>query len=414
MEHVVCSQIGRHLDENSILHPNQHGFRKRLSCETQLIGAIQDWSSSINNKLQTDVILLDFSKAFDKVSHRKLLHKIRYYGICGKTNTWIKAFLSGRSQQVVVNGQSSQTAAVLSGVPQGTVLGPMLFLLYINDIADNVDSQMRLFADDSIVYREILTPADHKALEQDLNKPHNWARTWQMDFNVTKCAVLSITTKRKPSLHNYLMDGQQIPRNDNQEYLGATINTKLSWTPHISKVKTKANRMLGLIRRTLHAAPQQVRKQAYEALVRPTQEYATCAWSPHTKTGIQTVEQVQRTAARYVIGDYRRTSSVTAMLKKLEWDTLHTRRILRDMTMFYKVYHGHVGIPFPSHIQAADKRTRGQHEAKLRLTQSTCQIYQHSFYVRCLPVWNTLPKNAIYAATVRSFQTAALPTIRTL
>ena len=167
MEHIVCSQIGRHLDHNNILHPNQHGFRKGLSCETQLVDTIHELAYSINQKTQTDVILLDFSKAFDKVSHDKLLHKIRYYGIGGKTNTWISAFLCSRSQQV---GQTSQSAGVLSGVPQGSVLGPMLFLMYINDIAEGVTSQMRMFADDSIVYRQIHTPADHFTLASDLNK----------------------------------------------------------------------------------------------------------------------------------------------------------------------------------------------------------------------------------------------------
>ena len=410
----MCSQIGRHLDDNNTLHPNQYGFRKRLSCETQLISSIQDWASSIDSKRQTDIILLDFSKAFDKVSHRKLLHKIRYYGIGGKTNSWINAFLSGRNQQVVVNGQSSQTAAVISGVPQGTVLGPMLFLLYINDIADNVDLQMRPFADDSIVYREICSPEDHRTLEQDLNKLHTWARVWQMDFNITKCAIVSVTTKKKPFIHDYLMDGQQIPRCENQDYLGVTINHKLSWKPHITKIKNKANRTLGLIRRTLHAAPQQVRKQAYEARVRPTLEYATCAWAPHTKLDIQAVEQVQRAAARYVCGDYRRRSSVTAMINRIEWDTLHTRRTLRDQTMFYKVYHGQVGISLPPSIYAADNRTRCLHEFKLRTIPANCLLYQHSFYVRCIPVWNALPMNAVTAATAKVFQSAALPVIRTL
>ena len=172
---------------------------KGLSCETQLFSTIRELANSINRKNQTDVIFLDFSKAFDKVSHTKLLHKIQYYGINGKTKAWISAFLGSRSQQVVVSGQSSRSADVLSGVPQGTVLGPILFVLYINDINEGLNSQMRLFADDSIVYREIQTSADHLALESDLNKLHRWAKTWQMDFNVSKCAVLSVTTKRKPS-----------------------------------------------------------------------------------------------------------------------------------------------------------------------------------------------------------------------
>ena len=242
-------------------------------------------------KNQTDVIFLDFSKAFDKVSDTKLLHKIRYCGINGKTNVWISAFLGSRSQQVVISGQSSRSADVLSGVPQGTVLRPMLFLLYINDVNEGVNSQMHLFADDSIVYHEIQTLADHLALESDLNKLHHWAKMWQMDFNMSKCTVLSVMTKRKPSTCDYYMDDQQIPRTDNQDYLRITINAKLSWLPHIIKVQKKARKTLGLIKRTLHVA---VRKTAYEVLVRPTLEYASCAWSPHTKTNIQKVEQVQR------------------------------------------------------------------------------------------------------------------------
>ena len=120
------------------------------------------------------------------MSHTKLLHKIQYCGINGKIYAWISAFLGSRSQQVVVNGQSSRSADVLSGVPQGTVLGPMLFLLYINDIDEGVNSQMRLFAEDSIVYREIQTSVDHLALVSDMNKLQRWAKTWQMDFYVSK------------------------------------------------------------------------------------------------------------------------------------------------------------------------------------------------------------------------------------
>ena len=164
----------------------------------------------------------------------------------------------------------------------------MLFLMYINDIAEGVTSQMRMFADDSIVSRQIHTLAAHFTLASDLNKLLSWAKTWQMDFNVSKCAVLSVNTKRNISTYNYFMGSQQIPRTDNQDYLGDTINTKLSWQPHINKVQNKASKTLGSLKRTLHAAPPQVTQTAYEVLVRPTLEFATCAWAPHTKTGIQT------------------------------------------------------------------------------------------------------------------------------
>ena len=404
MEHIVCSQIGRHIDHNNILHPNQHGFRKGLSCETQLVDTIHELAYSINQNTQTYVIFLDFSKAFDKVSHDKLLHKSRYYGIGGKTNTRISAFLCSHSQQVVVNRQTSQSAGVLSGVPQGSVLGPMLFLMYINDIAEGVTSQMRMLADDSIVYRQILTPADHFTLASDLNKLLSWAKTWQMDFNVSKCAVLSVTTKRNISTYNYFMGSQQIPRTDNQDYLGVTINTKFSWQPHINKVQNKASKTLGLLKRTLHAAPPQVRHTAYEVIVRPTLEFAACAWAPHTKTGIQTIERVQRSAARFVAVDYRRTSSVS----------LYTRRRIRDATMFFKIHHGLMHISLPVIITTADARTRRQHKHKLRTLPATCKPYQQSFYVRCIPLWNALTEEAVTASTTEVFQRAAIPVIQTL
>ena len=154
---------------------------------------------------------------------------------------------------------------------------------------------------------------------------------------MSKCAVLSVTTKRNISTYNYFMGNQQIPRTDNQEYLGVTIDTQLSWQPHINKVQNKASKTLGLLQRTLHAAPPQVRQTAYEVLVRPTLEFATRAWAPHTKTCIQTIERVQRSAARFVTDDYLRTSSVSDMCTNLMGNSLYTRRRIRDATIFFKL-----------------------------------------------------------------------------
>jgi hypothetical protein len=159
-----------------------------MSCETQLVEALDDWTTAMNKgQSQVDAIVLDFSKAFDMVPHQRLIHKVNSYGITGKTQHWIHAFLSSRTHEVVVNGTSSNTQAVTSGVPQGTVLGPLLFLLYINDIGNDLDSIIRLFADDSAIYREINTPEDSPILQHDLFKLQQWADLWQMNFNVKKC-----------------------------------------------------------------------------------------------------------------------------------------------------------------------------------------------------------------------------------
>ena len=169
MEHIIVSQITKHLQEHNILSDSQFGFRSQHSCESQLFVTLHDITEAVDNKLQVDTAILDFSKAFDKVAHSRLLYKLNYYGIRGNLLTWLSSFLHGRSQQVVVDGAKSPVCKVTSGVPQGSVLGPTLFLIYINDIVLNVKSEMRLFADDILLYRTIKNPNDHEILQEDLN-----------------------------------------------------------------------------------------------------------------------------------------------------------------------------------------------------------------------------------------------------
>ena len=168
MEHIVLSHMWKHLNRNNIILRHQHGFRSGLSCETQLVEAVHDWAASMYRCHQTDLILLDFSKAFVCVPHQRLLHKLHFYRISGTTLYWVKSFLSNRTQHVSINGSHSALANVTSGVPQGSVLGTVLFLLYINDITNQIQSNRRLFADDSIVYREIRSPADHHIPQTDI------------------------------------------------------------------------------------------------------------------------------------------------------------------------------------------------------------------------------------------------------
>ena len=183
LELIVYSSISNFLDDNQILTPHQHGFRPGHSCETQLLLAVNDWAKSLDNGFRTDIAIFDFSKAFDSVPHRWLLSKLDHLGICGRTKAWISSFLSDQSQRVVLNGAQSSWIPVLSGVPQGTVLGPLLFLLYANDITENISSEIRFFADDCIFYRQIRTPGDCTSLQQDITRLYNWSLTWQIVFN---------------------------------------------------------------------------------------------------------------------------------------------------------------------------------------------------------------------------------------
>jgi hypothetical protein len=414
MEHVVLSHVAKHMSRNNILLDSQHGFREKLSTVTQLIVSTHDWASTLNQKGQSDVVLLDFSKAFDLVPHHRLAVKLHHYGIRGPTLNWVKAFLKGRRQAVSVNGMHSSWEDITSGVPQGSVLGPVLFLLYINDISQQLQSQIRLFADDSIVYKEINTPADHEILQNDLDTLSSWADDWLMRFNVPKCAVMSITLKRNVSIHQYSINGEALQRVKQHDYLGVTISDDLKWSSHIQKSVLKASRSLGMLRRTLSPCNSEVKARAYLSLVRPKLEYGSEAWNPHTQTDINRLEQVQRQAARFVHADYRRTTHVTPLLQSLKWDSLQTRRLQSQATMFYKIQYNFVNIQLPSYIQLASSshRTRSHHNLKYQQPSSTVDAYGYSFYPRTIRIWNKLPATAVNAPSIPVFRTVAFPVIQ--
>ena len=180
MEHVLCCNILKHLETFDILSDNQHGFWAKRSCKTQLIQTIQDLAKSISDKIQIEMAILGFSKCFDTVSHSKLLYKSNFYGIQNSTLEWIKIFLTGRTQKVVLNGESSPEVRIKSGVPQGTVLGPLLFIIFINDIVEQTKSKRELFADNCLLYRTINAVSDSVILQTDLNHLCERASTWQM------------------------------------------------------------------------------------------------------------------------------------------------------------------------------------------------------------------------------------------
>ena len=205
-----------------ILNDTQFGFRSKHSCESQLLLTTTDFAKAIDSKLQTNVGILDFSKAFDKVSHSKLVHKLEFYGIIGSILNWIQSFLYNRTQSVVVEGSYSTQCSVTSGVPQGSVLGPVLFLTYINDIATDIHSQLRLFADDCLIYRTIRSVDDRHMLQEDLNTLASWASSFNMEFNIPKCNILQVTTHCNKSIFTYKINDTPLQL-VNEHYILASI-----------------------------------------------------------------------------------------------------------------------------------------------------------------------------------------------
>ena len=331
----------------------------------------------LDKKGQVDTFILDFEKAFDTPPHELLKIKLFSYGIGGTTLNWINAFLCFRQQRVVVNGIKSDWAPVVSGVPQGTVLGPLLFSLYINDISADIESEIRLFADDCVCYREIKNEEDTLKLQRDIDRLGSWARKWGMRFQPVKCNMMQLTNKRSSKIQaNYTLEGTLLENVESIKYLGVTITNDLKWNTHISNVCTKANRTLGFLRRNLYSCPPDVKEAAYKGLVRPVLEYGSSVWDPHTHDLQEELEKVQNRAARFVTGNYGfETGSMTGILGQLKWESLKKRRKDSRLILLYKGLKVKARIPTHDLIPK-NRRCRNQHSLAFQIPSDNA-AYRH-------------------------------------
>ena len=356
-----------------------------------------------------DVILLDFAKAFDKAPFQRLLLKSSFYGIRDNTLQWISSFLHGRTQQVLVEGCTSEKLDVLSGVPQGTVLGPLLFLIYINNLPTVCkSSKANLFADDTLLYRHIANDGDSTKLQEDLTALEDWESKWQMSFHPEKCTVLRITTnKRYRRETNYFLHGQRLQVSDSAKYLGVTFSDDLQWEKHTQATAAKASRTLGFLRRNLKDCSKQVKSTTYKSMVRPTMEYASSSWDPYKTEDADYLDKVQRRDARYAFNNYteRTQGCVSAMVNSLGWETLQDRRKLQRLTMLFKIKHNLVEIPeAESIVWSNDSRTRGLQRLFVPYTSVT--VYKMSFFPRTIQDWNKLPSSITDMQDIEAFKTA--------
>ena len=407
MEHIVCSNLMTHLDAQNILTDYQHGFRKKRSCESQLLITVDDLAKVLDKTKQADCILLDFSKAFDKVSHFLLGHKLDHYGVRGKNLAWIKDFLNKRTQSVVLKGETSDPIPVTSGVPQGSVLGPALFLVYINDLPDCVKSTPRLFADDCLLYRVIGSQRDADLLQLDLNALEEWEKKWQMEFAPDKCKLLRITRKTsRLTIHaKYYIRGEELETVSEAKYLGVTLDAKLNFNAHINKTVKKANSSLHFIQRNLRGCNPTVKASAYNTYVRPIAEYASAVWDPNTRNGDQVsqVEAIQRKAARFVCSDYRRDSSVSDMIQRLQWQDLQERRTRAKITILHRIINGQMAVPHSHLSTPSPYPTRNTTANKFRHMQARTH-YASTFFPSATVLWGGLNRGMTLDSAAESFQ----------
>ena len=242
--------------------------------------ACPEWLSILDERGSVDAIFLDFAKAFDKVCHPHLLLKLQHYGIKGQLLEWISDFLTTRRQRVVIDGHSSGWSEVTSGVPQGSILGPLLFLVYINDFPLAVKCNCGLFADDSILHRKVTSESDCEDLQTDLQSAYDWCNSWLVTMKSEKSKVLHLSRSKDPYHHEYWLSDKPLSAVNHHKHVDVWLESSLSWDYHINYFCAKANKVLDLIRRTFSPNNSEGVSTAYKTLVRPTLEYGCKIWNP--------------------------------------------------------------------------------------------------------------------------------------
>ena len=396
-----------HLHSNNLLFKYQSGFRPGHSTTFQLIDIFHHICQSFDEKQYSCMIFCDISKAFDKAWHRGLLFKLRQNGIKGKLLAWISNYLSSRKQRVKINSATSSLLSVNAGVPQGSVLGPLLFLVYVNDIAENLLSLVRLFADDSSLFFSATNLKDIEGvINHDLSLISEWARKWLVDFNPIKTVAMLFSLRPIDALPLLNFNNSIIDFVENHKHLGITFSCNGQWHTHIETIQKGAYKILGIMRKLKYSFSRQALNQMYVSYVRPLLEYSSIVWDGCTEQDKTALERLQNEAARIVTG-LTRSTSIVNLYKECGWDSLADRRYFQKMCFMYKCSNNLV----PDYISdIIPPRVADVSNYPLRNRDNFSNIYNRTETARrsCIPSsvthWNSLRANIREADTYLSFR----------
>ena len=400
MEKIVRKEIVDHLERNEVISDVQHGFVQGKSCQTQLLTVIEEWTKWMEERKPFDCLYFDYRKAFDSVPHMRLMRKIESCGITGQVQKWIKSFLQGRRQRVRVGEAVSGWKKVTSGIPQGSVLGPTLFVLFINDLPRVVESRVALFADDTKVFREIQSDEDREKLQQDIDELLIWSKKWQLPFNESKCKVMHYgKTNRKA---DYNLGGVQIVEVSEEKDLGVTFDQQLSFGTNASKVVAAANSTLGLINRHFRHIETKPFMNLYKTLVRPKVEYCMTVAQPVYKKDKEKIERVQHRATKLVLG--MENKDYSERLAELKLPSLEYRRKRADVMQTYRIMNNIDNIDEKKFFKPCKEvRTRG-HTMRVQKTQCKSLVRRNTFSQRVVNDWNALPDAVVTSGSINQFK----------
>ena len=406
-ERVLRKKLVHFLEENKIINQNQHGFRKNCSCLTQLLSHTNYIFQLLSQDVEVDTIYVDFSKAFDKVDHEILLKKLELYGVNGRYHKWIRSFLTGRKQTVLLNNCFSYDTPVISGVPQGSVLGPLLFVIYVNDMVNTIiSSRLQTFADDTKLAKPIYSATDRNVLQEDLNMIKAWSRNNNMELNENKFELICHRRKATassgllselPFMNEYFTyaatNNITIYPSPSVRDLGVIVDPQLSWDSHISKITVNARRMLGWIFNVFLTRDKETMLLLYKSLVRSRLEFCCELWDPHTINNINKLEQIQRSF----------TSKFNDAKEMNYWErliffnmfSLQRRRERQTIIHTWKIRNQIVRNDADLEFRFCDRSSKVKAVLKPlpKIKGRMLSLYENCYVIRAARLWNQLPKD---------------------
>ena len=388
------------LTYHRLISIDQSAYRPQHNTQKSLHRVVDDWLENMGDKLYTALCFLDIRKCFDTINHAILLDKLIKYGINGKMCEWVKSYLYNRSQCVAFNGKVSNTSVLNIGVPQGSVLGPILFLLYVNDMPlFGLNSCVNMYADDSVIYCTGDNINDITCLLQDsIDSIITWYNNNRLVINAEKSKSMIICPKNKPHDHlNVLVNDQVLLQVNDMKYLGININSKMSWTTHVNMLAKSVSYKLLQLRRTISFTSYKVRNTLFMSTIQPCLDYAITVWGYTTDANLNIIQRLQNRGARIVLNnfDYINVRS-NELLIQLGWMSVKQRRTYFTYTMMFKCIHGlapdYMCNNVTMQIDINNRLTRA-HPMNVYVPFSNNCSHSNTFNIAGAREWNLLPSH---------------------